>query len=246
MRANRCMLITVFSAILVFFLTWQTAIAGPPEKPGNPGVPGLLAEIAELEAIIQEYEGYAPVPQTGQTICYTDVGQEIDCADTGQDGDFQAGVEWPVPRFTDNGDGTVTDNLTGLVWLKNANCDGQKNWYDALTFCNTLSHMSCGLSDSSAAGDWRLPNANELHSLIHYGVHDPALPDTSGMGQWSEGDPFTGVLCAVTGCAYGRYWSSTSTAGSPASGMFVYLGGGWVERTAKDAEFSVWPVRGGN
>ena len=129
MIANRYMLITVFSATLLFFAFWQTAAAGPPEKPGNPGGPGLLAEIAdlnaqiaELEEIIQEYEEFTRVPQTGQTKCYDNVGQEIDCEDTGQDGDFQAGVEWPVPRFTDNADGTVTDNLTGLIWLKNANC----------------------------------------------------------------------------------------------------------------------------
>ena len=36
------------------------------------------------------------------------------------------GVAWPNPRFTDNGNGTVTDNLTGLIWLKNANCFGKE------------------------------------------------------------------------------------------------------------------------
>jgi hypothetical protein len=33
------------------------------------------------------------------------------------DGEIRAGVAWPTPRFTDNGDGTATDNLTGLTWL---------------------------------------------------------------------------------------------------------------------------------
>ena len=54
----------------------------------------------------------ALVPKTGQTTSY----------DTGDDGEYQKGFEWPVPRFTDNENGTVTDNLTGLIWLKNANC----------------------------------------------------------------------------------------------------------------------------
>ena len=54
----------------------------------------------------------AMVPKTGQTTGYA----------TGDDGALQKGVAWPNPRFTDNGDGTVTDNLTGLIWLKNANC----------------------------------------------------------------------------------------------------------------------------
>ena len=44
----------------------------------------------------------------------------------------QKGVAWPNPRFTDNGNGTVTDNLTGLIWLKNANCFGTKKLGDGL------------------------------------------------------------------------------------------------------------------
>ena len=49
----------------------------------------------------------ALVPATGQT----------DSVAAGDDGDLQKGVPWPDPRFTDNGDGTVTDHLTGLIWL---------------------------------------------------------------------------------------------------------------------------------
>jgi len=52
------------------------------------------------------------LPRTGQLIAYY----------PGDDGDIQAGVGWPTPRFTDNGDGTVMDNLTGLVWLQDVNC----------------------------------------------------------------------------------------------------------------------------
>jgi len=50
-------------------------------------------------------DGPAPVPRTGQTWTYA----------PGDDADLLKGVEWPVPRFTDNGDGTVKDNLTGLI-----------------------------------------------------------------------------------------------------------------------------------
>ena len=56
----------------------------------------------------------SPVPQTGQTNTFT----------PGDDGDIGVGVTLPTPRFTDNGDGTITDNLTALMWLKNANCAG--------------------------------------------------------------------------------------------------------------------------
>ncbi len=57
----------------------------------------------------------APVvylPETGQTTSYY----------AGDDGDFEMGVTWPGPRFTNNGNGTITDNLTGLIWLRDANC----------------------------------------------------------------------------------------------------------------------------
>lgn len=68
------------------------------------------------------------LPKTGQTTSYA----------TGDDGDLQLGVAWPSPRFTDNGDGTVTDNLTGLMWAENANLDGVKTWADALSYVNAL------------------------------------------------------------------------------------------------------------
>ena len=48
---------------------------------------------------------YAPVPKTGFTGSVA----------TGDDGDLKKGVAWPSPRFTDHGNGTVTDKLTGLV-----------------------------------------------------------------------------------------------------------------------------------
>src|SRR5512139_3706494 len=86
------------------------------------------------------------LPRTGQTACYDARGVVIACANTGQDGDKQAGIAWPSPRFTDNKDGTVSDNLTGLIWLKDANCtdtaggiergSGLLNWPSALTWSN--------------------------------------------------------------------------------------------------------------
>ena len=78
----------------------------------------------------------------------------------------EKGVAWPNPRFTDNGNGTVTDNLTGLIWLKNANCFGAKDWAMALSDANTLNNGECGLTDGSVEGDWRLPNVREMQSLI--------------------------------------------------------------------------------
>jgi hypothetical protein len=74
------------------------------------------------------FDGPAPIGRTGQTTSYYE----------GDDGGRQKGVAWPVPRFIDEGDGTILDRLTGLIWLKDANCFGVRNWWEALTDCNVL------------------------------------------------------------------------------------------------------------
>lgn len=117
--------------------------------------------------------GSAPVPKTGMT---TSEG-------TGDDGDLERGVTWPNPRFLDNLDGTIKDNLTGLIWLKNANCFGQRTWSQALSDCNGLASGQCDLTDSSNVGDWRLPNIKEMQSLIHFGYINPSVPNTAGTGK---------------------------------------------------------------
>jgi hypothetical protein len=169
--------------------------------------------------------GPARLWQTGQTKCYDESGVEISCAGTGQDGEYQAGVAWPSPRFTDNGDGTVTDNLTGLIWLKDANCFRGKAWDGALAAANNLSEGQCGLSDGSSAGDWRLPNRKELFSLIGYTQGNPVLP---------PGHPFNNVS--------GGYASST-----PYGGYLyrvVYIGtDGHICGNFFDMGANVWPVR---
>jgi len=164
---------------------------------------------------------YNSVPKTGQTTKYAD----------GDDGDLQKGVAWPDPRFTDNGDGTITDNLTGLIWLKNANCFEGRSWANAISDANGLADGDCGLTDGSSPGDWRLPNVRELQSLVDYGRYNPALP---------SGHPFTNVQSSV-------YWSSTTTASNTSSAWHVYFGAGFVLYDHKDNFYCyVWCVRGGN
>ncbi len=118
---------------------------------------------------------FAPVGKTGQATCYNAAGEVIDCAGTGQDGSLRAGVGWPDPRFTDNGDGTVTDRLTGLSWTKYLGCHSGI-WQSDLDYCNALATGTCGLTDGSGAGDWRLANHNELLSLLDHSQYMPALP----------------------------------------------------------------------
>ena len=157
----------------------------------------------------------AGVPKTGQTTSYA----------TGDDGDLQHGVPWPDPRFTDHEDGTVTDELTGLMWGQAphglAGNSGGMNWSDALTFCNALSH--------AGHDDWRLPNVRELQSLIDYGQYNLALPSDH---------PFAGVRSSY-------YWSGSARADSSGHAWFVYLANGGVNYDDKAVANVVWPVRGG-
>ena len=174
-------------------------------------------------------DGPTPPPKTGQTTSYA----------TGDDGDLEKGVVLVTPRFTDNGDGTVTDNQTGLIWLKNANCFGFRRWNLAIADSNGLASGSCGLSDGSNSGDWRLPNLFELESLREMQYENPAISNTAGTGQWTEGDPFTGVQSSP-------YWSSTTFANANDYAWSVYLSSGYVLSYDKYSSLYVWPVRGGH
>jgi quinol monooxygenase YgiN len=172
--------------------------------------------------------GTGRVAQTGQKVGWDAHGQPVaDLEGTGQDGETQAGVPAPNPRFVDNQDGTVTDRLTGLVWLKNADAFGLRTWDQALAACNSLSMFDHGLGDGSAPGDWRLPNIKEIESLVDYGNVGPSIP---------AGHPFANVRPS-------SYWTSTSVANAPTQAMFIILGVGPVIFENKEHPFFVWPVR---
>jgi hypothetical protein len=192
------------------------------------GAPWTYVDAQETSS--SEITNFAPVPDTGQQDCWDENGTPILCAGSGQDGELQRGVAWPTPRFIDNRDGTVLDNLTGLLWLKNANCFGRpRTWQEALDGANNLADSQCGLKDGSKAGDWRLPNVRELQSLLDFGKIAPALPSAH---------PFSGV-------ARGFYWSSTTSVGSPLDAWGVVLIEGSTFAGAKFLTWYVWPVRDG-
>jgi hypothetical protein len=163
---------------------------------------------------------FAPVPKTGQTISYA----------VGDDGDLEKGVAWPIPRFITSTAGIVTDTLTGLIWLQNANCFGLRTSPQALSDVNGLASGSCGLMDGSVAGDWRLPNVRELQSLIDYGQHSPNL---------GPGHPFTSVQLSI------YYWSSTAPARVTPYNWCVDFRDGYVAWSDPATPHYVWPVRGG-
>ena len=188
---------------------------------GGVGVVIAVTILLALPAIVRA--GVVDLPKTGQTTCYDTAGNVIACPYTGQDGDIQAGVPWPTPRFTVSGD-CVTDNLTGLMWTKNANLPGgYKTWQQALDYANGLS--LCGYTD------WRLPNVNELESLINAGQGNTAT--------WLNTQGFITVQSDF-------YWSATSYANSTSYAWIVYM---WVgnmsHKLDKSSNYYVWPVRSG-
>lgn len=171
---------------------------------------------------------HAPVAVSGQTIA---------CQE-GDDGDWQKGMTAPIPRFTDNSDGTVTDNLTQLVWvrdLSNSCFSTPQTWADAVAYVrNNVKNGQCGLADGSAAGDWRLPNVWELQSLVNLAYLFPALSDRQGTAQATPGNPFWGDWSDF-------YWTSTSVGDTWA--VDINLGDGQVSTNHKSIAERSWPVR---
>ena len=210
--------------------------------------PSTGIDIARASAFgtIDNDDGGMPVAlaQTGQQICADESGSIINCTGTGQDGEVLAGVVLPSPRFTDNGDGSYTDQLTDLIWPIQGNImpsrdpgydtegttdDGIVTWQTALNYVNKLNAESY-----LGYNDWRLPNRNELRSLVNY--NNVSLESSGFMN-----------YCAA-------YWSSStfSTANPTvaANAWFVNVRSGFVSLNAKTdttyAFLCVVPVRGGS
>lgn len=205
-------------------------------------------------------KGVAAVAETGQKSCYDVDGNFISCAGTGQDGEMQAGLKIPSPRFQ-TADGVVTDALTGLSWLQNADClrteypeydqqgtvgDGTVTWQQALDFVKGVNNKTY---DKCNAGKytWRLPNIREIQTLVDFSLGAPAIANTGGQDKWTAGNPFNNVANVL-------YWSSTSDGHAPANtasrawATGMRSGAYWAD--AKDGSGSqygfpmgrVWPV----
>ena len=175
------------------------------------------------------------VPGTGQRYTFY----------PGDDGDLKMGLTWPTPRLTDNNDETVTDRLTGLMWIKNANLmlsrdpafdttqwvDGAVPWITALEYVHKLNN-----ENYLGFNDWRLPNRNELASLVDFSEANKALPERS---------PFVNL----TGYNFeGYYWTSTSRADETDQAWILsfhdgLMGGGNALSYVKTRDLLVWPVR---
>ena len=203
----------------------------------------MLLSLVLLLVPVLAVAGKIQLPQTGQTACYNATGNEIACPNTGQDGDSRAGVAWPNPRFRDNGDGTILDNLSGLIWAKNGNVmktrdpgfdtdgfiagDGAVTWQHALAYIKKLNS-----ENYLGHNDWRLPNIIELDSLVHAGQSSQAV--------WLNLQGFSNVQ-------ENYYWSSTTLVYYDWNARIVNMYGGFMDFDSKSSNgYYVWPVRSEN
>ena len=147
-----------------------------------------------------------------------------------------------ITRYVDNGNGTVTDTQTGLLWLKDAACWGiANNWWLGTSLAAGLKNGDCGLTDGSVPGDWRLPTIAEWMATVELELEctNPSLANTPGTGCYSDGpQPFINV-----GSWHNTYWSSTELGGSIYENICLTAGTeGW---TYGGYAYGIWPVRGG-
>jgi hypothetical protein len=161
----------------------------------------------------------------------------------------------PGPRFIDNGDGTVTDTKTGLLWEKKSadasihDQDGTYTWStgspfnpDGTAFTSLLATLN---QPPCFAGhcDWRLPSVTELQSLVDYGRFAPAIDPVFNTA-CAPGCAV--VTCSCTGLDY--YWSVTTPAdvGIPDNAWSVDFNYGYLNLFDKTLPAGhVRAVRGG-
>jgi hypothetical protein len=110
-------------------------------------------------------------------------------------------------RYYDCGNGTVTDTVTGLIWLKQTNCLSTLDWQSAKKAAADLKNGACMLTDGSSPGDWRLPTRMEweatMTNALSQGCTGPTLTNDEGTGCMSAGPTsFKAVVADY-------YWSST-------------------------------------
>ena len=160
-------------------------------------------------------------------------------------------------RYTNKNNGTVIDNRTKLIWLRNASCFNHKywnqieqnskvfvshnesimqDWKTATRIVNELQDGQCGLNDGSKPTDWRLPTKEEWEVMVDTKYERPALSNTNGTGQWAENDIFRGVKTSY-------YWSSTTFVGNASLAWYMTFSVGSTGFVGKNSAFYVWPIR---
>jgi hypothetical protein len=192
---------------------------------------GNIKKPVNIFGIIGTYEGAGGtsyvIPKTSQTALYV-TDYPTAGSTEGCDGWYQKGT---ARSFTVSAPGpvneeVVTDNITGLMWVRDANgrgCNyygGILTWEAAIAFCENLSF--------AGYSDWRLPNVRELQSIVDYGSSGPPINLTYFPNTYPVG-----------------YWSSTTFTPNTGNAWIVFFYNGDVLSEIKDSAYNVRPVRGG-
>ena len=143
------------------------------------------------------------LPDTGQTLSYTPT--------FGEDGDYTINP----PSYINNGDGTITDSITGLMWQKSDS--GEMTYESATNYPTTLT-----LGDFS---DWRLPTAHELYGIMNLGVTNPSLS--------------TNVFTLTAA----EYWWSSDCQANVSSNIWASNAGGGIGAHPKSETISAGGVK---
>ncbi len=196
----------------------------PPCCSGDSNGDGTI-DIADAVHILQYLFANGPEPallsencqvavfSTGQTNCYDSWGAWIDCESDdfpGQDAFCQTGIQ---RSYSDHGDGTVSDHMTGLMWSRSP-APNRVNWQDALKYCDDLT--------LGGYLDWRLPTINELQSIALYGRAQPAIDSVFEL-------PYSSWEDWV-------YWSSSSWIMNPSRAFVLLFRGGAISADTPDYE----------
>ncbi len=205
-------------------------------------VPGNIKSGVEIFGVTGAFTGGTGggLLKTGQTTSYG----------PGSDGDLRKGV---ARSYTDNGDGTITDNVTGLMWEKKSDdgsihdMDNTYTWgMDTSPYTMDGTMVTVFLAALNAGGgfaghtDWRIPNRFELESLLD-------LENAPPMVNLAFNTGCTGG-CTVTTCSCTQanvYWSST-TPQNPVHAWYVTFFDGYVYANYKSGNGYVRAVRGGS
>ena len=161
-------------------------------------------------------------------------------------------------RYVDCGNGTVTDTVTGLIWLKNVDCFGYLNWTAANGAAAALADGQCGLTDGSSPGTWRLPSKDEwlatVAQAVTLGCRAPALTNDAGTECFGDGttSSFPRVAWSLETAFF---WSSSTNEQIPDWAHVMFLINGSINtvspvtgcncKVSDNGWFRPWPVRDG-
>jgi hypothetical protein len=189
-------------------------------------------------------------PATGQTTAYTADKKDGITGPVAvpDDGTVRAGA---VLSYTDNGDGTITDNNTGLMWEKKGDNGGLHDKDNGYYWSGTGTQETIWdwLDDVNAEGgtgfagynDWRIPNAKELQTLVHFQSSPPTTPAAFHNNCVPGATVLTGSCTATS-----NYWSSTTWVRSTSMAWGVTFYEALLQAYDKASTPKVRAVRGGS